>query len=121
MVLSGIDKALEIGVWLTAGLLVIMLFVGPQVVAEDKPVGGGGQGQAIFTDNCGSCHTLSRAGTNGQIGPNLDSTSKTPAEIEDIVRSGTASMPSFEGQLSDAQIAEVAKFVAGPDYTTSGR
>jgi mono/diheme cytochrome c family protein len=119
--LEGIDKALAIGTWLTAGLLVIMLFVGPQVVAEDKPLRGGGQGQTVFTDNCGSCHTLSRAGTNGQIGPNLDSTSLAPDEIEDIVRGGTASMPSFEGQLSEAQIREVAKFVAGPDYTAAGR
>jgi mono/diheme cytochrome c family protein len=98
-----------------------MLFVGPVVVAEDKPLQGGDRGQTVFTDNCGSCHTLSRAGTNGQIGPNLDSTAKTPAEIEDIVRRGTASMPSFEGTLSARQIADVAKYVAGPDYTEAGR
>ena len=29
-------------------------------------------GQQLFTANCGSCHTLSAAGTNGTIGPNLD-------------------------------------------------
>jgi mono/diheme cytochrome c family protein len=29
-------------------------------------------GKAAFTQNCGSCHTLSRAGTQGQTGPNLD-------------------------------------------------
>ena len=38
-----------------------------------------------------------------------------------IVRSGSGAMPSFEGKLSDAEIAEVAKFVAGPDYTSAGR
>ena len=119
--LDGIDKALAIGTWLTAGLLVIMLFVGPQVVAEDKPLRGGGQGQAVFTENCGSCHTLSRAGTNGQVGPNLDSVNLKPADVEAIVRSGSGAMPSFEGNLSDAEIAEVAKFVAGPDYTAAGR
>ena len=119
--LAGIDKMLEMGSWLTAGLVVIMLFVGPQVMAEDRPVQGGGQGQAVFTENCGSCHTLSRAGTNGQVGPNLDSVALKPADIEAIVRSGSGAMPSFEGDLSDAQIAEVAKFVAGPDYTSSGR
>ena len=29
-------------------------------------------GQQLFTANCGSCHTLSAAGTSGTIGPNLD-------------------------------------------------
>jgi len=119
--LSGLDKVLEIGSWLTAAVLVLMLFVGPEVVAEDKPVKSGGQGQAIFTDNCGSCHTLKRAGTNGQVGPNLDSIGLKPDQVEAIVRSGSGAMPSFEGQLSDREIADVAKFVAGPSYTSSGR
>jgi len=30
------------------------------------------QGQQLFTQKCGSCHTLTGAGTNGDIGPNLD-------------------------------------------------
>ena len=29
-------------------------------------------GKAQFVQNCGSCHALSRAGTQGQTGPNLD-------------------------------------------------
>ena len=29
-------------------------------------------GKAQFTQKCGSCHTLARAGTQGQTGPNLD-------------------------------------------------
>jgi mono/diheme cytochrome c family protein len=29
-------------------------------------------GQALFTQKCGSCHTLTGAGTNGTVGPNLD-------------------------------------------------
>jgi cbb3-type cytochrome c oxidase subunit III len=29
-------------------------------------------GQQLFTEKCGSCHTLQAAGTKGQIGPNLD-------------------------------------------------
>jgi mono/diheme cytochrome c family protein len=30
------------------------------------------QGKAMFTQKCGSCHTLARAGTQGTTGPNLD-------------------------------------------------
>ncbi len=29
-------------------------------------------GKALFTQKCGTCHTLTRAGTQGQTGPNLD-------------------------------------------------
>jgi cbb3-type cytochrome c oxidase subunit III len=29
-------------------------------------------GKALFTQNCGSCHVLARAGTQGQTGPSLD-------------------------------------------------
>ena len=29
-------------------------------------------GQQLFTQSCGSCHTLSAAGTSGTLGPNLD-------------------------------------------------
>ena len=34
--------------------------------------GDRGKGKELFKQNCGSCHTLADAGTNGQIGPNLD-------------------------------------------------
>jgi mono/diheme cytochrome c family protein len=30
------------------------------------------KGQQLFTQKCGSCHALTGAGTNGDIGPNLD-------------------------------------------------
>jgi len=34
--------------------------------------GSASQGQSLFGERCGSCHTLRAAGTRGQIGPNLD-------------------------------------------------
>jgi mono/diheme cytochrome c family protein len=30
------------------------------------------KGQQLFTQKCGSCHALTGAGTNGDVGPNLD-------------------------------------------------
>ena len=127
--LPGLDKALAVLSWVAAAALVVMLFVGPQVVAEDEenpsrqeaagaqPYGGGGgtggtDGEAVFTDSCGSCHTLTAAGTNGQVGPNLDGTSLAAGEIEAIVRDGQGSMPALGGSLSDDEIAAVATFVA---------
>src|SRR3954452_21298719 len=123
--LKGIDKTLAIGSWLTAGLLVLMLFIGPAVVANDdaksasagaapygKPASASADGKKVFQGNCGRCHTLTAAGTSGQVGPNLDNVSLSAAEIESIVRGGRGAMPAFDGQLSGAEISAVAAFVA---------
>jgi cbb3-type cytochrome c oxidase subunit III len=69
-------------------------------------------GKDIFTANCGSCHTLKDAGTSGTVGPNLDQLKPNVATVEQQVRNGGGGMPSFEGRLSNAQIAAVSKYVA---------
>jgi mono/diheme cytochrome c family protein len=107
--LKRLDKVLAIGSWLTAALLVVMLFAGPAVVARDDTAIGsvapaygkpaGVDGAKVFQGNCGRCHTLTAAGTNGQVGPNLDSVSLSAADIESIVRGGRGVMPAFDGQL----------------------
>ena len=131
ILLSGIDRVVRAGRLVPRAVLVIMLFVGPQVMAEDKPAEEGGEaagaapyadpadsgdrlgaggdtggeaasaGEALFTDNCGACHTLSAAGTSGIVGPSLDGTSLDVAVIAAIVRDGRGSMPAFGGELSD--------------------
>ena len=120
--LAKLDKLLAPVAWLIAGVLVVMLLIGPQVIAEDKPdasagaapyaTGGSVDGKAVFTERCGSCHTLAAAGTAGQVGPALDGVDRVADEIEGIVRAGRGAMPSFEGDLSDDEIAAVAEFVA---------
>jgi cytochrome c6 len=125
-VLKRVDSFLAWLSWVAALLLVVMLIVGPKVIAEDKSkqasysapsasssAGGAVDGKAVFTGNCGSCHTLQAAGTSGQVGPNLDGISLSKADIEGIVRGGRGGMPSFRGSLSDAKISAVAAFVAG--------
>jgi len=74
-----------------------------------------GDGKAIFTDSCGSCHTFSAAGTNGSSGPDLSSSALTAAEVSSQVLSGGGGMPSFDGDLTDQQIQAVAEFVAEND------
>jgi mono/diheme cytochrome c family protein len=68
-------------------------------------------GRTIFVDNCGTCHALSDAGTNGAIGPSLDGTGLALADVESQVRSGGGGMPAFEGQLSDEEIEIVSAYV----------
>jgi len=41
-------------------------------VGYSKGNGDRSRGKVLFTQKCGSCHTLADAGTTGQVGPNLD-------------------------------------------------
>lgn len=69
-------------------------------------------GETVFTSSCGSCHTLGAAGTGGSVGPNLDDLKPNADTVEAKVRNGGGGMPAFEGQLSDAEITAVARYVA---------
>jgi mono/diheme cytochrome c family protein len=78
--------------------------------------GGGGdedEGASIFTSaGCANCHTLAAAGASGTVGPNLDEAMPDEALVVDRVTNGQGAMPSFEGQLTEAQIAAVATYVS---------
>jgi mono/diheme cytochrome c family protein len=74
---------------------------------------GGDPGKAVFASaGCGGCHTLADAGAAGAVGPNLDESKPSESLAADRVRNGRGGMPSFEGQLSDEEIAAVAAYVA---------
>jgi mono/diheme cytochrome c family protein len=80
------------------------------------------EGKELFVTNCGACHTLAKAGTDGVVGPNLDDllappspTPPDPATIKprvlSAVENGVAGrMP--KGILSGAQAEEVSDFVS---------
>ena len=69
-------------------------------------------GKVVFTGGgCGGCHTLADAGTNGTVGPNLDQ-AKPPLSLAVLrVTHGQGAMPTFKGQLTTKQIADVAAYV----------
>jgi cytochrome c553 len=70
-------------------------------------------GAKVFASaGCGGCHTLKAAGSNGQVGPNLDELKPDQSTVERQVRSGGNGMPSFRTKLSTTQIAQVASFVS---------
>ena len=54
----------------------------PAKVAESDE-----KAKELFATNCGTCHTLKRAGTDGVVGPNLDES--------DIARSGGEAVLGF--------------------------
>jgi len=102
---------------------------GDQKVAADLK-----NGQSLFQTNCGTCHTLYAAGTDGNYGPNLDellaasgppegnpeqvkqTIESTEGRVLNAVENGVDSsttpgrMPA--GILNDSQAKEVAEFVA---------
>ena len=85
--------------------------------------GGGGDGggdggsnaaalELCDSSGCAGCHTLSVADASGAVGPNLDTTSLSTAEIESQIRSGGGAMPPYEGQLSDSEISSLAELIS---------
>jgi cytochrome c553 len=80
---------------------------------EGMEAGGGSEaGKEIFTSNCGSCHTLSEAGTTGEVGPNLDELKPEDSLVEMQVTNGGGGMPAFKGILSEEEIGTVAEYVS---------
>jgi cytochrome c oxidase subunit II len=84
---------------------------------ETEPAETEGEGAAaareVFVTNCGSCHTLAKAGTSGQVGPPLDGLTLDQEAIEQQIRQGGGGMPPFEGQLTDDQIDALVQYLRG--------
>jgi sulfite dehydrogenase len=100
--------------------LSLLLLVGIVALAAACGSGGGGppskaelaQGKKVFvTAGCGSCHSLSAAGTKGVVGGPLDGFRFKPAFVDQRVREGGGGMPAFGKKLSDDDIKAVAAFV----------
>jgi cytochrome c6 len=69
-------------------------------------------GKKVFLSaGCSGCHTLKDAGSNGNVGPNLDQAKPPLSLVVTRVTKGQGAMPSFKGQLQDKQIADVAAYV----------
>ena len=60
---------------------------------------------------CGTCHTLKAAKSDGQIGPNLDLLNLQMSQIISAVRNGIGVMPPWEGILTYEEIEAVAYYV----------
>jgi sulfite dehydrogenase len=86
----------------------------PAAPEEEQPLSGGEQrGRDLFAQTCGACHTLDAAGTQGQIGPNLDEIQVNEADVRKAIKiggTGSGNMPS--GLLSGQEAEDVAAFVA---------
>ena len=70
-------------------------------------------GLEVFNNKaqCGMCHTLQAAGSEGQIGTNLDQLKPQIPQIISTVTNGIGVMPAFEGMLTMEEINAVAYYV----------
>src|SRR3712207_9457175 len=52
-----------------------------------------GNGQELFSNTCGGCHTLEAAGASGQTGPNLDELKPDADRVAEAIAEGPGIMP----------------------------
>jgi mono/diheme cytochrome c family protein len=130
---------------LLAALAAALLAAGCGSVGLPKG-GNTSNGETLFKERCGSCHTLAAAGTKGTIGPDLDAAFARSKEnglgeetIAGVVRdqiaypitetvTGAPGMPAnlVTGQDADdvatyvASVAATGKVAAPPPATTGG-
>lgn len=93
-----------------------------QLAAYLETLGGGegpftSEAPKLFKDNCSTCHMLD--GHGGDVGPDLSAvkTYRSKAYLISVIKdpqkmNPQAIMPSFTGQLTDAQIEDVARYLS---------
>jgi mono/diheme cytochrome c family protein len=104
------------------GIVVLLFGVGIPAWALTQEGSESLTGTNLFVTNCGACHTLAAAGTDGVIGPNLDellappsASAPDPATVKPRVLAAIngglgGRMP--KGVVTGQQADEVATFVS---------
>ena len=72
------------------------------------------KGKKIFLEqgNCAICHSLLDAGSNANIGPNLNEIRPDIMRVITAVTNGIGVMPAYQGELSVEEIEAVAHYVS---------
>ena len=91
-------------------LILIFLFFSNLTFADPKME----LGLEVYNNKaqCGVCHVLQAAGSDGQIGPNLNQLKPLKSQVILAVKNGIGVMPPFEGVLSSEEIEAVSYFVS---------
>lgn len=79
----------------------------PATPPEASPTEAAGDSATLYADNCAACHD---ADGSGGSGPDLRGEDDVGGVAEQI-RAGGGSMPAFAGELTDAEIDDLAAFV----------
>ena len=91
-------------------LSIISLSIFIQVKSDEKY----DKGKTIFLEqgNCAACHTLLDAGSDENIGPNLNEIRPDIMRVVAAVTNGIGVMPAYQGELSPEEIEAVAYYVS---------
>ena len=89
-----------------------LLLVGCGTVGRAEE-GNLSSGKQLFTENCGSCHVLEDAGTQGKIGPNLD-------DAFAVVRDEDQHQGFDESTIRDVVRGQIAYAVENPATDAPG-
>ena len=81
-------------------------FESEQESAQGEPV------RDVFAHTCGTCHTLRRANVKGIIGPDLDKSVLTTAEVRRMIATGSLDTVMPKNLLVGADADRVARYVA---------
>ena len=95
--------------------ILVLLFFSNISFADEKMV----LGLKVYNDKaqCGVCHSLKAARSDGEIGPNLDMLKPQMNQIIYTVINGIGLMPPWEGILTTEEIEAVAYYV----FTTTNK
>ncbi len=91
-------------------LLILILLINKQAKSDSML----DMGKDIFLNkaSCSTCHTLKDAGSEGQIGPNLNDIRPEKITVINAVTNGIGVMPAYEGELSKDEIEAVSHYVS---------
>jgi mono/diheme cytochrome c family protein len=81
-------------------------FRSEQETAKGEPV------REVFAHTCGTCHTLRRANVKGIIGPDLDKTVLTSAQVRRMIATGSLDTVMPKNLLVGEDADRVARYVA---------
>ena len=109
MIPNFMKKKLQLTLYINL-IFLIILFLNTQKLLADEVFE---KGRQIFLEQgtCASCHALNDAGSDANIGPNLNEIRPDLNRVIIAVTNGIGVMPSFEGILTTDEINSVAHYV----------
>jgi ubiquinol-cytochrome c reductase cytochrome c subunit len=101
------DQALAVSAWVNSLSPGYPLIPYPHLKSANVA-----DGAALFALNCASCHTIEGDGDALAMSTFSPSLRKIPSiEVAEAIRTGPGNMPRFTGNLSDAQVNDIVKYV----------
>ena len=109
MITNFMKKKLIINIYINIIFLIILSLNTQKLLADEVFE----KGREIFLEQgtCASCHTLNDAGSQANIGPNLNEIRPDLNRVIIAVTNGIGVMPSFDGILTTDEINSVAHYV----------